>query len=257
MVLTESSVAGWLTTAFPDISSNLIAAAIGGALVWAVTRVVRRVKLFRARRFWRAMGSRQPFIVLGAPDAEALRRWEKTGMVGKGDILALVEVESQLRRLGFTGRIIEAKELPPHDLMSDLVLIGGPDGNTVTKTMLKALGDRISYGFGEARPDQATPLRDNRAGEEFSPAPDPDTGDPVEDYGLIVRSANPLAPGSAEIVILAGCWGYGTAAAAEMLDESKLLRRWPRSGKFEAVVKTSVVQGVYCKTEVQDVRAIS
>jgi hypothetical protein len=255
MVQAEPGLSGWLTTAFPDISSNLIAAAIGGVVVWLATRAIRRLRLFRARRFWRAMGSRRPFIVLGAPDEEALSEWEKTGMVGKGDILALVEVESQLRRLGFTGQIVEAKELPPHDLKSDLVLIGGPDGNAVTKIMLNELDGVLSFGFGEVRPGQATPILDRRGGE-LAPEHDLKTGDPVDDYGLIIRTANPLAPDDAELVVLAGCWGYGTAAAAEMLDEPKLLRRRGRSKRFEAVIKTCVVQGVYCKTEVHDVREI-
>lgn len=65
MVLTVGGVGGWLVQASPDIASNLIAAAVGGVLVWFTTNIRRRLKLVRARRFWRALGGRRPFIVLG------------------------------------------------------------------------------------------------------------------------------------------------------------------------------------------------
>ena len=48
-----AGLGGWLVHAVPDISGNLIAAAIGGVLAWSATNARRRLKLVRARRFWR------------------------------------------------------------------------------------------------------------------------------------------------------------------------------------------------------------
>ncbi|WP_086838275.1 hypothetical protein [Amycolatopsis kentuckyensis] len=255
MMVTHASFSGLVLGAFPDVSVNLIAAAIGGAAVWLATRTGRRVRLLRARRFWKSMGSRGPFIVLGAPDWEPLGTWEKSGMVGKGEILALVEIETQLRELGFEGKIVESKELNSRDLRSDLVLIGGPDGNSVTATMLGRLDQVVSYEFTRDT-GGGNAVIDRRTDSASAPQYD-QSGDPISDYGLIIRAANPLAPETAEIVILAGCWGYGTTAAAEKLSDRRFLRKQRKSKHFEALVETTVVRGAHYNTRVRDTREIT
>ncbi|ADJ48484.1 hypothetical protein AMES_6659 [Amycolatopsis mediterranei S699] len=255
MVLTHEGFGGLVLGAFPEISINLIAAAIGGTAVWLVTRTRRRLKLLRARRFWRSLCDRTPLIVIGAPDFEPLNKWEKSGMVGKGDILALVDIQNQLRELGFEGKIVETKEMNSGDRRKDLVLIGGPDGNSVTETMMRELDRVLSYeftwnaGVGNAVIDRTT-------GSASAPQYDK-VGNPTSDYGLIIRAVNPLAPKKSEIVILAGCWGFGTAAAAELLRDRKFLRQQRKSKHFETLVKTTVVGGAHYNAEAQGTREIT
>ncbi len=244
----------WVVHASPDISTNLIAAALGGVLVWLATHSRRRIQLHSARRFWKAMGGRRPLIVLGAPDSESLNGWEKSGMVGKGDLLALVAIQSQLRRFGFFGRIVEAKELRPQDLRSDLILISGPDGNSVTATMLDMLADSLSYEFVQDPANGRSAILDRRYGLLTAPRYD-ERDDPVNDYGLIIRAANPLAPAAAEIVIVAGCWGYGTAAAADTLGDRRFVRK-RKLKHFEVLVETTVVHGAHYNTKVLETREI-
>lgn len=255
VTLAEADVGGWFSDVLPEWSKLLAAAIAGGFVVWLVIRTERHLRLHRARRFWKTIGSRHPFLVLGAPDLEPLSSWEKTGMVGKGDILALMEVEAQLRRLGFSGRIVESKELTARDLESDLVLIGGPDGNSVTATMLGKLDQAVSYGFAKDLGPEPGAVYDKRSSREITPEYD-DSGDPTNDYGLIIRSANPLAPEKAEIVILAGCSGYGTVAAAEKLSDQKFLQKLKRFRHFEVLVETTVVRGAHYNTKVRDTREI-
>lgn len=254
MMLMQASFGGLVVGAFPDVSLNLIAAAIGGAAVWLATKVGKSLRLLRARRFWKAMGSRKPLIVLGAPDWEPINRWEPTGMVGKGDIIALVEIDAQLRELGFAGKIVESKELKSDDLRSDLVLIGGPDGNKVTATMMARLEGVISYGFTRD-PEVGNAVHDRTSGTTVKPTyarPSDPSSALTSDLGLIIRAANPLAPKS-EIVILAGCWGYGTAAAAEKLRDRKFLRRQRKSKHFEALVETTVESGAHYNAKIKGV----
>jgi hypothetical protein len=251
MVLADGNIDG----AFFDVATNLIAAAIGGIVVWAVSRVLKRVRLLRARKFWKAMGGRKPLLVLGAPNVEPFSTWEKSGMVGRGDILALVEIESQLRRLGFAGTLVESKEIKSKDLRSDLILIGGPDWNSVTARMLGRLDGEISYAFVRDS-ELGVGVKNEKSGKSVVPQYD-DKGDPTSDFGLIIRAANPLAPETAEIVILAGCWGYGTAAAAEKLNDRKFLRRQRKARYFEALVETTVVLGAHYNTKVIETRELS
>ncbi|MCR6483404.1 hypothetical protein M8542_11295 [Amycolatopsis sp. OK19-0408] len=243
----------WVVHASPEVLINLIAAAIGGAMVWFASQVRGRVRSFRARKFWKSMGRRRPLIVLGTPDSASLLSWEKSGMVGKGDILALVAIEEQQRKLGFSGKIVEAKELRSADLTSDLILICGPEGNSVTSIMMDKLGDTISYEFTDDPKSGESAVRDRRSGRLWVPQYDAH-GDPTNDFALIIRAANPLAPDNSDIVILAGCWGHGTAAAAEKLGDRKFLHRQRRSRHFEALVGTTVVGGAHYNTVVLESR---
>jgi S-layer family protein len=257
MGLAAGEVGRWLVHAFPDISTNLIAAAIGGALVWSATNARRRLRLVRARRFWRALGGRHPLIVLGAHSFKTQQRWwHEAGVVGMGDIEALVEIEAQLRKLGFSGTIAESKQLSPRDLRSDLVLIGGPVANAATRTMMAKLNGVISYDFTEAPEREAAVVQDLRHGRVLMPQYD-DSGLPTTDYALIIRTSNPLAPDTSEIVIIAGSWEHGTAAAAEKLGERKFLRKLKGMKHFETLVETTVVNNAHYNTKVVETRRIS
>lgn len=255
MSLAVGSVGAWLVQAFPDISSNLIAAAIGGMLVWSATNARRHLKLVRARKFWRALGGRHPLIVLGAHDFGSHRRWANAGVVGMGDIEALVEVEAQLRRLGFAGKIVESKQLSPRELSSDLVLIGGPVANAVTRTMMAKLRGTISYDFADDPEHEAAVVHDLRSGRLLRPQYE-DSGYPVSDHALIIRTPNPLAPDTSELVIIAGCFEHGTEAAAEKLGDRKFLRKLRRTKHFEALVETTVVNGAHYNTKLVETRRI-
>jgi len=256
MGLAAGGVGGWLVQALPDISTNLIAAAIGGVLVWLSTNARRRLGLLRARRFWRALGGRHPLIVLGAHDFEQQRRWARAGVVGMGDIGALVEIEAQLRGLGFAGRIAESKQLSPRELSSDLVLIGGPVANAATRTILAKLNGVISYAFAEDLNHEAAVVRDVRTGRVLAPQYE-ESGYPVSDYALIIRTPNPLAPDTSEIVIVAGCWEHGTVSAAEKLGDRKFLRKMKKMKHFEVLVETTVVNGAHYNAKVVENRRIS
>ena len=63
------------------------------------------------------------------------------------------------------------------------------------------------------------------------------------DYGLIIRVPNPLGGGrKTEILILAGCWGYGTTGAAEAICDPEFLQNAVvrKNRFFEALVRTAV-----------------
>jgi hypothetical protein len=172
-----------------------------------------------------------------------------------GDIGALVEIEAQLRELGFAGKIAESKQLSPRDMSSDLVLIGGPVANAVTRTMMAKLSGAVSYAFADDPDHAAAVVHDRRTGRVLAPQYD-ESGYPVSDQALIIRTPNPLAPDTAELVIVAGCWEHGTAAAAEKLGDRKFLRRLKRMKHFEALVETTVVNGAHYNTKLVETRRI-
>jgi hypothetical protein len=202
------------------------------------------------------LGGRHPLIVLGAHDFGPHRRWARSGVVGMGDIGALVEIEGQLRKLGFAGKITESRQLAPRELSSDLVLIGGPVANEVTTTMMAKLDGVTSFAFAEDPDHDAAMVYDLGSGRTLAPRYE-ESGYPVSDYALIFRTPNPLAPDTSEIVIVAGCFEHGTAAAAEKLGDRKLLRRLKKMKHFEVLLETTVVNGAHYNTKVLEIRRIS
>ncbi|WP_328286137.1 hypothetical protein [Amycolatopsis orientalis] len=150
----------------------------------------------------------------------------------------------------------ESKQLSRRELSSDLVLIGGPEANAVTRTMLAKLSGVISYAFVEDPEHAAAEVHDVSTGRVSAPRYD-ESGYPVSDYALIIRTPNPLAPDTSEIVIVAGCWEHGTAAAAEKLGDRKFLRRMKKMEHFEVLLETTVVNGAHYNVKVAETRRIS
>ena len=77
------------------------------------------------------------------------------------------------------------------------------------------------------------------------------------DYGLVIRMRNPYAGGN-EVLILAGCWGYGTAGAADLLHDKQFLANpvIKSQKEFEAVVRADVCRGALQSVELVDIREL-
>jgi len=156
--------------------------------------------------------------------------------------------------LGLKVKIEPANDLASRELRRDLVLIGGPDGNNVTAEVIRRIRPKPSFTF----PVSGHPniLVDMATGVEYRPEHDA-TGRITADYGLIVRAPNPLADDGTEVTLLAGCWGHGTAAAADSL-RGKALQAQAVSvhRPFEALVRVEVLNGRNHGVSVLEVRAL-
>lgn len=163
--------------------------------------------------------------------------------VDEGDLLAVVELQAQL---GSAVRLVEAEAVTDNELCDDLILIGG---NSLTERVLDRLDGVLSLGFAE----NGSSVYDRKSGFAASPRFD-DAGEPRVDYGLVIRAANPFAPETAEVVVVAGCGSHGTAAAAEAFDEAEALGGYRH---FEALVETTVFRGSHRDTFVREARGIA
>ncbi|WP_329044185.1 hypothetical protein OG738_23780 [Amycolatopsis sp. NBC_01488] len=163
--------------------------------------------------------------------------------MAEGDLLAAVELQAQL---GTAVRLVETESLTEEEIRSDLILIGG---NSLTGRVLERLDGVLSLGFAE----HGASVYDRKSGFAASPRYD-DAGEPRVDYGLVIRAANPFAPETAEVVVVAGCGSHGTAAAAEAFDEAEALGGYRH---FEALVETTIFRGSHRDTFVREARGIA
>jgi hypothetical protein len=101
----------------------------------------------RARRFWRPLVTHDSVVVVGS--FRDLPGFEASGVIGMGDNIALNDLERYFAGIGFKRFTVHysdhmewtgAGHLSP--LHGNLILLGGPDANQVTKLIL----ERVTLG---------------------------------------------------------------------------------------------------------------
>jgi hypothetical protein len=234
-----------------DIAINLAAAALGAVALSIWQRVASQRRFRGSRRFWKPFISSECLCVTGqvgpsilsdhlleAVDEDrreymrdalpSLRDYigdqELSGLMGRGDHDAVVQLQAGLARIGLASTIPEFAGRPSGaDLEKNLIVVGGPDVNPLTMTLL----DRLPIRLTITRNNHGRNIvRDLVHGQDYAPRSDRETN-VVRDYGIIVRTVNPYDRTKA-LLILAGAHGFGSlAAAAAVFQENDFHRRWP------------------------------
>jgi hypothetical protein len=126
------------------------------------------------------------------------------------------------------------------DHAGDLVLMGGPKNNNLTREAMDRLAGWLPVVM-RTKGEEVLFVKDDFGTEvELPPASptSPGAGRQGFDYGLVVRSVNCFDP-SGTLTIFAGTHTYGTIAAAEyFLRNSRKLRR--QRTDYALVVKARV-----------------
>lgn len=178
-------------------------------------------------------------ILVGSHHDDGDNLWEASGLVGTGDAIAAGKVHGYLQGLGAENcEIVSAHNYPGTKLGKNLILVGGPDANSVTKKVMEKLSTRLQLGD----PSQHTvSVIDSATGEVFNPTLSP-AGEVTSDHGLVLRTANPFNP-KAFVLVLAGSFGQGTLAAALFVDQEDILsqKTFGSFKAFEALVKSDVI----------------
>jgi hypothetical protein len=245
-------------------------------LAWQhLTRILIHV---RARHFWRPLVSHDTVVVVGS--FRDLPGFEASGIIGLGDNIALNNLEQYFFGIGFKrfdiqySSHMEWAAVGDHSpLNGNLILLGGPDANLVTRLVLErvTLGiefveiprDRLATTAGTEpmpRPGRrrrnrtAAPWRvpvvlDKESGRLHGPVLD--QAGLRRDCGVVVRCPNPFNP-RREVLIFCGSYGYGTWAAVRYAQTKEFLRTVPkRAHALECVLSVEVVadtpQGIRCE----------
>ena len=160
--------------------------------------------------------------------------YEKTGLLGAGDAAALAEVSSFLRSRG-AGDIETRFADQDSDLASNMLILGGPDANPLTKEVLGHTGATIGV-------DGIT-IVDRQTARRYD-AISLDNTNIATDRGAILSAPNPFSTRH-RVIALFGCFGFGTWAAARFVTRPEL---WPDNlaadaDDFEAIISAPVVNG--------------
>lgn len=207
-------------------------------------------------------------IVLG-DGFSGLRRFEASDVIGRGDIVASYELVTHFARIGykrmqpvFADRVVN--DQPGRSLRRNMVVLGGPDANSVSRECLKGVSATYQMVWADGRDmgaAVATSLRPPQlvltttAKSNEVPVMEPTLeGDEVtHDYGVIIRSRNPfeywgpkrpVARRSKRVVIMYGCYGYGTMAAVLYSRTREFLEMIKSTDSdIECIVRCRIVLG--------------
>jgi hypothetical protein len=190
---------------------GLATAAISFLVGYAWRRGLQLFRARRARRFWRPMIRGRTVVVVSR--FRTFSDFEPSGVIGAGDARALQELTAYYSEIGLDPpEVAYDGSLTGDQLRNDLILLGGPDANEITRLVLEKAADRLSVKPG------ATEITDGTA--VLKPAVE--EGTVVADCGALLRLRSPFTP-SRRVVIAAGGFGYGTWAAIRLTRQDDFL----------------------------------
>jgi hypothetical protein len=189
---------------------------------------------------------KQPAIDL-LPHIEGhLRDQEPAGLMGRGDHEAIVRVQAGLARAGLPNTLpVRADHELGERRKSNLIVVGGPDVNSVTKELLQLLQCTVTIARDDSDRNGVEDLIHNQRYEMKS-------GDQeTRDYGILIKAPSPYQEGK-HVVILAGAYGFGCMAAGylavnEIAQMADLSRKFPNG--FECIVSYRQSGGAPTPTE--------
>jgi len=264
-------------SALYDVGINLSSAAIGAFAGVAWTHSARRIKYRRHRAFWSflekptsfVVGDLETSVLLGNLSEELenlvqqdeerqdlvetifnyLNSQETSGLVGRGDLEAVVRVMAKLAELRISAKPHILQPAQVRELRyQNLILIGGNDVNSLTRALSRRMGCRL-----EAITDEHghNVIRDSRLNVDYPVTwqgqPNADGEILRTDYGVLVRGHNPDDPRS-EVLLIAGAHGLGSMAAAEVSLDPRFAPRLYHdlkeyNGNFECLIRYTRIDG--------------
>jgi hypothetical protein len=137
-----------------------------------------------------------------------------------------------------------------------LILIGGPHSNSVSGQIMRDLPGTFTFGPSDGPSGKDAKIYDNRQ-QSFTDCLTDSQGRLTSDQGVIIRCPNPFAPGR-QVLILAGSWGFGTAAATQVIESRDFLKHpiVASGSPFEATFSCKIDEGMIRDARVENVRRL-
>jgi len=228
------------------------------SLLWRTSR--HQLTYRRARALWRPFAFGDVKIIVGDLTQEytELKEFEAGGLVGTGDVQAAANLVAYFEKVGFLGfnrsaDVVYGNRLPGEIYGRNLICIGGQDANEATKEMFARIDHTLEGDAYEIR--DAT---GSGPYELVREQPDSQGVSAVTfDYGVLIKTRNP-EDAARQVLIIAGCSGYGTWAGAKLACSEEFIRdpRVSPGRPIECLYSVDVINGVPQKPQLLDVRPL-
>jgi hypothetical protein len=200
-----------ITFAPYDGSDSDILSAVGPAC-FLIRRTIEQLgatkSIVEVNSFWRPFVSSELQVVIGR--FLEFKQFEQTGFIGVGDAIGLTELSAYLDSLGLQNtKVAYADRLDGDALRTNLISVGGPDANLITKEAINKINSKLRCGDPKL---YQLGITDSLTGISYAPSYNRE-GELIKDYGVIIKAANPFAL-KKHILLIFGSFGYGSWAAS-------------------------------------------
>lgn len=261
-----------MTEMFLAVAVNLGSTGLAFILGLSFRRISIGFRTRALRSFWKPITNDGARVAIGsffvndyyrddpAGHAGIVSLVELAGYAGLGDLDAYIRLKEQLRRAG-----VRKLELGPgHQVTneqrrSNLILLGGPHSNPLTAEVMKHLPNTFSFGPADGPGDFGKDAKIYDSILESSMDCKKGASGALEtDQGIMIRCANPFAA-KKSILIIAGSWGFGTAAGTRLIEDRIFLKNTIVNSNeaFEAVFTCKIVDGSISNIELGKVRRLA
>jgi hypothetical protein len=199
------------------VAGQIIGGLVGVAVTMLVTYLYTQSKIGKTRRAWRSPECDRLTVVLSTSGRMNTGSYSRT-MTGLGPARSLGLLMPTLTKA--YGDLPEntvrmSTHVANNNIRGDLVLLGGPKNNALTRSALNRIGKKLPVTM-ITEGDELIRINDDTGLEEtIKPFPIKDLlNDKIGDYGIIIRTRNCFSPGH-NLTIFAGTHTYGCIAAVE------------------------------------------
>lgn len=219
-----------------ELIAELIAFILGIAVAWGYSRVA---KMLPAKMLWRLYDPKRAVICVATSARIHTGKYLRPS-TGIGQVRALAIIASSLdaayKKVN-TKNIILSDEPLRTKLENDLILLGGPKNNAVTKDFL----ERFKKNCEISQDETGICLKLERTPLNYIPVSVSDQI--VRDYGLIVRTRNIFSNGKT-VCLFSGGHTYGVVAAAIHFTQN-----YRGFFKLYKIIKPTLVAIVSCEVK--------
>jgi hypothetical protein len=191
----------------------------------------------RSKEFWAPLVDEGLQIVLGR--FREFQPFEQSGFVGVGDAAAMMELQTHFESLGLSGVPVSyADRLDGDALKTNLIVLGGPDANLLTREAVGRISTTLKFGD----PDRhVIALYDSAEDHHYVPRQGR-SGGIENDFGIFFLSSNPFAP-KRRMLLGAGSFGYGTWACVRFVHSDEFLNNSlvASGADIECLIETDVL----------------
>ena len=195
-------------------------------------------------KLWGFKNNETVYLINGLIELNSISLKDKF-VLGPGDVNALVIISRTLEKRYKSIKIknLYSKQLSSLDLINEnIVSIGGPKRNSVTKRLMELIDCRYSF-------DDKGNMIDNKTNKQYSPVKAESNDYYIEDYGIIAKIK--LSPGTEKwVFVIAGCHTEGVMGAARYIlsldrEGEKRVRELAKEFKedsFQIAIKVNVIK---------------
>ena len=193
------------------------------------------------RKLWRAFLGKDLGILLTTREGP-LRR--STRRISFAEARVVTDFIPLFHSLNVRYNLLDQEEMATSSLGNwNLFVLGGPAVNQAARRIVELIQTMLPFIW------RYDPVGISIADRVYEPSYEPGTGKVVQDYGVIIRIANPYDNSRQHWVMLVmGCHGFGTEGTARVLRENQLSQELVNEvgdKSFVAIVAVGVRDGSY------------